>query len=280
MESKKISIVLVALATLSFSACSSSQLQEEGTTTTTVTTTEDSGPGTGTAAIAKDAGTDSAPSPATETSQQSTSASPAVGDNAQPVPIATAASMQAEAPPMAEAQPMPSMTPEIAQPSPTPMAVEQNAPMSPQSASAESGVQNDSSTEKSHFEEYKVKKGDTLMKIAFEIFGDPLKWKDIFEANKDQISNPNKIAKGSILKVYKQSVSVSVDKNGEKYLIKKGDTLGKISNVLYGSTSHWKQIWKLNKEVAPDPNRIFAGFYLYYVADSGVSSPPESDQSN
>jgi hypothetical protein len=53
--------------------------------------------------------------------------------------------------------------------------------------------------------------------------------------------------------------------NGDKYLIKHGDTLGTISNDLYGTSSKWKKLWKNNRELIKDPNRIFAGFYLYYT---------------
>lgn len=114
-------------------------------------------------------------------------------------------------------------------------------------------------------ENYSVKHGDTLMKIAFEVYGDVYKWKDLFEANKDLIKDPNSISAGISLKIDKSSGSASSDKNGERYLIKKGDTLGKISNELYGTQSKWKEIWENNKQLIKNPNRIFAGFYLYYT---------------
>ena len=47
-------------------------------------------------------------------------------------------------------------------------------------------------------EEYTVKKGDSLSKIASH-YG--IKWKDIFEANKDIIKNPDLIQPGWILKI-------------------------------------------------------------------------------
>jgi len=46
--------------------------------------------------------------------------------------------------------------------------------------------------------EYTVKKGDTLSKIASH-YG--IKWKDIFEANKDIIKNPDLIQPGWKLKI-------------------------------------------------------------------------------
>lgn len=46
---------------------------------------------------------------------------------------------------------------------------------------------------------YTVKAGDTLSKIASGYPG--IGWKDIFEANKDQISNPDLIHPGQVLKI-------------------------------------------------------------------------------
>ncbi len=50
---------------------------------------------------------------------------------------------------------------------------------------------------------YKVKKDDTLWKIAGypEIYGNPSKWTKIYEANKDQINDPDSIKTGIILKI-------------------------------------------------------------------------------
>jgi nucleoid-associated protein YgaU len=40
---------------------------------------------------------------------------------------------------------------------------------------------------------YVVKKGDCLWKIAKSVYGNPLKWKAIYKANKKKIKNPNLI---------------------------------------------------------------------------------------
>jgi nucleoid-associated protein YgaU len=114
-------------------------------------------------------------------------------------------------------------------------------------------------------EEYSVQRGDTLMKIAFEHYGDLYKWKDIYDWNRDKISSPNSIASGTVLKLEKTAGPVSIDRNGEKYLIKQGDTLGRISDEVYGTKAKWKKLWENNKQLIKDPNRIFAGFYLYYT---------------
>ena len=48
---------------------------------------------------------------------------------------------------------------------------------------------------------YTVKAGDTLSKIAKEHLGDAGSYMKIFDANKDQLSDPDKIKPGQVLKI-------------------------------------------------------------------------------
>jgi nucleoid-associated protein YgaU len=48
---------------------------------------------------------------------------------------------------------------------------------------------------------YTVKPGDTLSKIAKEHLGDANAYMKIFNANKDQLSDPDKIKPGQVLKI-------------------------------------------------------------------------------
>ena len=48
---------------------------------------------------------------------------------------------------------------------------------------------------------YTVKAGDTLSKIAKEHLGNANAYMDIFNANKDQLSDPDKIKPGQVLKL-------------------------------------------------------------------------------
>ena len=58
-----------------------------------------------------------------------------------------------------------------------------------------------SSTAPSAERTYTVKQGDSLSKIAKQFYGDVKQWRKIFEANKDQISNPDRIQPGWVLKI-------------------------------------------------------------------------------
>ena len=48
---------------------------------------------------------------------------------------------------------------------------------------------------------YTVKSGDTLSKIAKELLGNANAYPQIFEANRDQLSDPDKIKPGQVLKI-------------------------------------------------------------------------------
>ena len=48
---------------------------------------------------------------------------------------------------------------------------------------------------------YVVQAGDTLGKISGKLLGDATRWKEIWEANKDQIKDPNLIQIGQELRI-------------------------------------------------------------------------------
>ncbi len=114
---------------------------------------------------------------------------------------------------------------------------------------------------------YKVKNHDTLMKISYNQYGTIFRWRDIFKANRSIIKDYRVIHPGQVLTLYgKQYVAVKHD--GEIYLILKNDNLGKISQKVYGDRSRWKEIWKHNRDLIKNPNKIYAGFNIYYQKDS------------
>ena len=65
-----------------------------------------------------------------------------------------------------------------------------------------SNVQSGSSTAAAPVEQtYTVASGDTLSKIAKKFYGNANAWNTIFQANKDQIKNPDMIHPGQVLKI-------------------------------------------------------------------------------
>lgn len=125
---------------------------------------------------------------------------------------------------------------------------------------------------------YTVVAGDTLMKISFESFGDIFRWREILNANKDQIKDVHKLVIGQVLRIEGEDYIV-VDRNGHPYLIRKNDTLLKISNSVYGTKSLWKSIWKNNPQLIKNPNKIYAGLTLYYLdQNQKIQKAPLADQ--
>jgi nucleoid-associated protein YgaU len=72
------------------------------------------------------------------------------------------------------------------------LSVDPNAkPAQPQGASVSGGQQRT----------YTVKPGDSLSKISKELYGNANEYMKIFEANRDVLSDPNKISPGQTLKI-------------------------------------------------------------------------------
>ncbi len=121
---------------------------------------------------------------------------------------------------------------------------------------------------------YTVDKNDTMMLIAFKIYGDYSKWREILNANSDKLmGKPSNLKAGMELSYYHDGEEFNWNPGGNPYLIKWGDTLGLISDKVYGTKTKWKALWEHNKPMIKDPNKIYAGFTLYYQEDDrGVAS--------
>ena len=48
---------------------------------------------------------------------------------------------------------------------------------------------------------YTVQSGDSLSKISKSVYGDPMKYNEIFEANKPMLEHPDKIYPGQVLRI-------------------------------------------------------------------------------
>lgn len=110
---------------------------------------------------------------------------------------------------------------------------------------------------------YTVKKSETLMIIAFKIYGDYEKWRELARWNANQLGSGHGITIGMKLKYETPNQKFVWNPEGNPYLIRMGDTLGTISKDTYGTTGYWKNIWQNNKPLIKNPNRIFAGFTIY-----------------
>lgn len=108
---------------------------------------------------------------------------------------------------------------------------------------------------------YTVQRGDTLWKIAEKFYGTGMYWTQIYEDNKNVLSNPNRIYAGQELVIRVTTyISKGTDENGNAtyYIVEKGDTLSEIAKKMYGKRRYWRKIYKANETIS-DPNRIYVG---------------------
>lgn len=124
--------------------------------------------------------------------------------------------------------------------------------------------------------EYTVQKNETLMLIAFKLYGDYNLWRNLANKNPGVMKN-GLIPAGAKIKYNLPSQAFDWSPQGNPYLIRTGDTLGGISGSVYGTVKKWKSIWDNNKPLIKDPNRIYAGFTLYWLEQGKVAGASGSN---
>ena len=73
--------------------------------------------------------------------------------------------------------------------------------VNPTAAAHKPSAQGTSGTQPAQMTTYTVKPGDTLSAIAKQYLGNANDYMDIFNANRDQLSDPDKIQPGQVLKI-------------------------------------------------------------------------------
>ncbi len=119
---------------------------------------------------------------------------------------------------------------------------------------------------------YTVQKNETLMMIAFKLYGDYGKWREISNMNQDKLKGSQAVQAGTVLRYMAPAEAFIWSPEGNPYLIRTGDTLGGISSTTYGTSKKWRSIWDNNKPLIKDPNKIFAGFTIYTPDGRQVAS--------
>jgi len=115
-------------------------------------------------------------------------------------------------------------------------------------------------------QKYVTKKGDTLSSLAKRFYGDDLKWKAIYEANREAIPNPNFLPLGKEVTIppveTAEKLTVLDHPTRTTYIVQKDDTLTKIAERHYGDPARWKDILEANKGKIPDKDKVFPGTVL------------------
>lgn len=113
--------------------------------------------------------------------------------------------------------------------------------------------------------QYTVQKNETLMMIAFKLYGDYGRWKDLASQNREALKGGTTVRTGMNLNYMAPAEEFVWNPQGNPYLIRTGDTLGGISKEVYATVKKWKLLWENNKPLIKDPNKIYAGFTIYYL---------------
>lgn len=113
-------------------------------------------------------------------------------------------------------------------------------------------------------ETYEVKRGDTLMKIAFTLYGDIDRWQDLYEWNRSLLKKASQLSPGMKLTYEPPLEPFHPDQLAHSYTIKSGDTLAGIADEVYGRKMKYKKLQGYNDRMIKNPNRIFAGFTIFY----------------
>lgn len=119
---------------------------------------------------------------------------------------------------------------------------------------------------------YVVQKNETLMMIAFKLYGDYGRWKELAAQNQGVLKGSTTLRNGMNLSYEAPAEEFVWNPQGSPYLIRTGDTLGGISKQVYTTEKKWKLLWENNKPLIKDPNKIYAGFTIYYQDGREVAS--------
>ena len=116
--------------------------------------------------------------------------------------------------------------------------------------------------------EYIVVKGDNLWKIAVMKYNDGYKWVDIAKANKLKSAGYVEVGQKLILPELTVKTAVTAESKpattitGGSYVVVRNDSLWKIAVAKYNDGYKWMDIYKANKTLISNPNKIEIGMTL------------------
>jgi len=127
---------------------------------------------------------------------------------------------------------------------------------------------------------YKIAQGDTLQGISTKFYSTTTKWRRIYEANKDKISDPDRLSVGTEITIPERERAespgaaragesrqegpsgITGGAGGKTYTVVKGDTLTSIAKDRYGDGNEWRKIYNANRDKLPNENDLKVGMTL------------------
>lgn len=108
---------------------------------------------------------------------------------------------------------------------------------------------------------YRVRRGDSLSKIAARHLGSAKRWPELYAANKGQVRNPHWIQVGQTLTIPGAQVAAH-NTNPKTYVVRRGDSLSTIAQRQLGDPSRWDKIFAANREAIRNPHVIYPGMRI------------------
>ena len=115
-----------------------------------------------------------------------------------------------------------------------------------------------------------VRPGDSLTSLAQQHLGSSGRWRDLYEANRDQLDSPDYLTAGLRLRLPARRSKLtqgSIDDSntprsaGPKntYTVKASDTLTSIAQKKLGDGDRWQEIYDANRKALDSPDDIYVG---------------------
>lgn len=151
---------------------------------------------------------------------------------------------------------------------------------------------------------HKVKRGETLGKIAKQYLGKANLHPEIYQANRDDLRNPNDLRIGMILKIPLPAESHQVEQVDPpeptptetplqptpppsepayaQHTVKRGESLSSIALRVLGDSERYMEIYQANRDLLKNPDAIHPGMSLKIPNRDGSSSvqPTQPEPNN
>ena len=120
-----------------------------------------------------------------------------------------------------------------------------------------------------------VKPGQTLSELALTYLGSSGLARQLFEANRDVLDDPDDVNPGDVLRLPKPERIVrpsakkkpAPDGDSQTYTVKSGETLSSIAQKVLGKSSQWRRLYNANRGQLDSPHSVPPGMKLTIPKD-------------
>jgi len=109
-----------------------------------------------------------------------------------------------------------------------------------------------------------AKDGETPRMIAFKVYTDPLKARDLISLNPELHHEEQLLKEGTLIFYVIPEFAKIFRKDGIPYNVVKNDWITKISKSIFNDMSKWIKIWRNNDVFTRNPHLIKVGDLLYW----------------